>query len=110
MAVHDEVMPKINDIGHLSAQLRNIKSKLEETPEGKIESPEGLDDALQSLKLAEQGMWDWMKNYSDTKAKVAPDQMKSFMEEQLVSIEKVKQDMLASIDKAKKWIADHPVQ
>lgn len=108
MAIHDEVMPKMNDIGHLSAQLRRIKADLEETPEGKIESPDGLDQAMESLKLAEQGMWDWMKSYSDTKKTLGEDQLKSFMEGEMIKVTKVKTDMLAAIEKAQAWLAANP--
>ncbi len=108
MAIHDEVMPRLNEIGHLSAQLRNIKSAVKESPEGKFESPDGLDQVLESLKLADQGMWDWMKAYSDTKSGLTEDQLKPFMEKQLVLIQKIKLDINASIEKAQAWIAAHP--
>ena len=34
-------------------------------------------DRLGRFKLADQGMWDWMKQYSDNKANVTPDQLMS---------------------------------
>lgn len=108
MAIHDEVMPKMNDIGHLGAQLRRIKSGLPRTPEGKIESPDGLEEVITSLKMSEQGMWDWMKSYSDTKETLNEDQMKIFMEGEMTKVTKVKTDMLAAIEKAQAWIAAHP--
>ena len=68
-------------------------------------SPDGLEELMGSLKLAEQGMWDWMKAYSDTKPTIKEDQMKSFYESQLETINKIKQDMLGSIEKAQTWLA-----
>jgi hypothetical protein len=108
MAVHDEVMPKMKEINELSTQLRAIKSKLKENEVGKIESPAGLDDVVSGLKLAEQSMWDWMKSFSDTKAITQEDQLKAFYEKELEKINKVKQDMLAAIDKAQTWLASQP--
>ena len=105
LAIHDELMMKMNDITHLATQLREIKSKVKETPEGNFESPEGLEEAIGSLKLAEQGMWDWMKYYSDTKATLTDDQLKSFYEKQLELILKIRQDILSGIEKAQTWIA-----
>lgn len=105
MAIHDEVMPKMADITKLTAELRVIKATIKENPDGKIVSPDGLEELMGSLKLAEQGMWDWMKAYSDTKPTIKEDQMKSFYEGQLETINKIKQDMLGSIEKAQTWLA-----
>ncbi|HQW01547.1 MAG TPA: hypothetical protein PLR30_03680 [Saprospiraceae bacterium] len=105
MAIHDEVMPKMADITKLTAELRAIKATIKENPDGKIVSPDGLEELMGSLKLAEQGMWDWMKAYSDTKPTIKEDQMKSFYESQLETINKIKQDMLGSIEKAQTWLA-----
>lgn len=105
MAIHDEVMPKMADITKLTAELRAIKGTIKENPDGKMESPEGLEEVMSALKLAEQGMWDWMKAYSDTKPTLKDDQLKSFYDNQLETVTKVKQDMLGSIEKAQTWLA-----
>ena len=105
MAIHDEVKPKMADITKLTAEIREIKATIKENPDGKIVSPDGLEEMMGSLKLAEQGMWDWMKAYSDTKPTIKEDQMKSFYESQLETINKIKQDMLGSIEKAQTWLA-----
>jgi hypothetical protein len=110
MAIHDTLMTKMSDITRLTAELRLIKSKLAENEEGKIESPAGLEEAMGSLKLAEQGMWDWMKFYTDTKPTIPEDQLKSFYEKQLETINKVSQDMLGSIDKAQAWLAANGIK
>src|SRR6187402_1890683 len=78
MAIHDEVMPKMKDINDLSAQLRTVRQNLKEGEDGKLITPVGLDDAMSSLKLADQAMWDCMKAYGDTKATLPADQLNSF--------------------------------
>ena len=108
MAIHDEVMPKMKDINDILVQLRKIKATVKETPEGKLESPDGMEQVMGSLKLAEQGMWDWMKSYSDTKATLQEDQLKSFYEKELEKVNKVKADMLGSIEKGQAWLAAQP--
>jgi hypothetical protein len=105
MAVHDEVMPKMKDINDLSAKLRAIKANVKENDYGRKESPSGLEEVQGTLKLAEQGMWDWMKSFSDTKATLQEDQLKGFYEKELEKITKVKQDMLSAIEKAQTWLA-----
>jgi hypothetical protein len=108
LAIHDEVMPKLSDINTLSGQLRDIRSNLKETPEGKIVAPEGLDPAIEALKLAEQGMFDWMKSYSDTKPTLTPDQLKPYLQNQLEIIKNVKENVLSSIQRAQTWLAANP--
>ena len=110
LAIHDEIMPKMTDINTINAQLRAYKKNLQETQEGKIVAPEGLEEAIGSLKLAEQGMWDWMKQYNDVKSTLKEDQLKSFYTEQLGLVTKVKTDMLSAMEKAQAWIAAHPNQ
>ena len=108
MAIHDEVMPKMQDITKMLATLRSYKEDAKETPEGKIVYPHGLDNVMGDLKLAEQGMWDWMKAYSDTKAKLPPDQLESFYKKELESVTKVKNDMLSSLEKGRAWLNENP--
>ena len=110
MALHDEVMPKVNEITDLSAELRKFKAGIPESPDGRIDTPDSLMQVMESLKLAEQGMWEWMKAFSDTKATLTEDQMKPFMEKQLAILTKVSTDMTSSIDRAKSWIATHPTK
>jgi len=110
MALHDEVMPKVNEINDLGAQLRKFKASLPESEDERIVAPDGMDQVMESLKLSEQGMWEWMKSYTDTKATLTDDQLKPFMEKQLDILNKVNQDMTTSIEKAKAWIAAHPTK
>lgn len=110
MSIHDSLMTKMSDITRLTAELRLIKSKIPENEQGKVESPAGLEEAMSSLKLAEQGMWDWMKAYSDTKPTIQEDQLKSFYGKQLETINKIQQDMLGSIDKAKSWLTANGIK
>lgn len=107
MAIHDEAMPRLNEINQITARLREIKSDLKETPEGKIESPEGLDQISEALKLAEQGMWDWMKSYNDGKNASSPAQLAAFLENELIKVTKVRDDINSSIERAQTWLSEN---
>src|SRR5688572_10336006 len=107
MKIHDDAMPKMSDIQRLSSQLRDIKSKAGETEDGTPVQIEGLDDALTSLREAEQGMMDWMKLYSETKPRVTQDIIAMFYERELEKITHVRENMLNSIEKANKWLAQY---
>jgi hypothetical protein len=104
MAVHDEVMPKLTDMQTLSADLRKIKSSIPENSEGKIVSPQGLDQNIEGLRLAEQGMWDWMKQYHDQRDSVPADQLKPFLDHQMELIKSVENGVNSSIANAEEWL------
>lgn len=108
MAIHDEVMPKLNDINHLNAQLRRVTEGYVVTESERVMQPEGLEAVKESLKMAEHGMWDWMKSFNDTKETLTEDQLEAFYKSELTRINKVKTDILTSIEEAKAWIAAHP--
>lgn len=107
MVLHDEAMPKLNEINRLTAELNQIRSNVGETPEGKKEYPDGLNQVAEALKLADQAMWDWMKAYSDTKPTIPADQLLSFYTKELEKIKSVNSGIDDSIEKAKSWLATH---
>ncbi|MDQ3017367.1 MAG: hypothetical protein M3R25_11700 [Bacteroidota bacterium] len=108
MRIHDEVMPKMTDIQHLTMQLRERKTSAKEDATGKPSYPAGLDEQLTSLKNAENNMMDWMKNYSDQFSKVTPEMSTEFMNGQLVKIKEVQTQMMTAIDGANEWLAKNP--
>lgn len=108
LAIHDEIMPKMMEITELTTQLRAIKATVKENEDEKFVSPDGLEPLMGALKLAEQGMWDWMKAYSDTKPTLKEDQLIPFYKSQLELIQKVKQDMISSIERTQAWLATQP--
>lgn len=108
MKIHDDVMPEMSEIQRLSTRLRDIKSKAGERSEGNHTIIEGLDDALISLRNAEQGMMDWMKSYGESKARMTPDLMQTFYERELGKVTIVSTNMINAIDKANAWLQANP--
>ncbi len=88
--------------------MRNIRTKASQSDQGSSAIPEGIDQVIQSLKSAQNGMLDWMEYYSAMRSKLQQDVMFSFMESELQKIKVVKDSMSNSIDKAKAWLAAHP--
>ena len=104
MAIHDEVMPKLSDMQNLSAQLRKIREATPENSAGKIVPPDGLDQTADALKLAEQGMWDWMKQYHDQRDSIPADQLLPFLTHQMELLKSVQNGVNTSIGKATEWL------
>lgn len=104
MAIHDEVMPRLNEINHLSAQLRRIRERLPEAETGKKAVPEGMEQVVEALKLADQSMWDWMKAYNDGKAATPAGNLADFYRSQLDQVNIVKEKIDSAIANAQAWI------
>lgn len=104
---HDSMMARLTVMNDLSSRLRTIRSQAKENEEGKLDIPEGLDQAMEALKLADQGMWDWMKQYSDNKPNVKPEELMTFYTRQMELLVAVEAGINNSIDKAKAWLAAH---
>jgi uncharacterized protein len=84
MAVHDEVMPKMNEMGKLSTEL---KAKVDTTAVGKT-----YQKALDSLGNAHKVMMKWMEDFSN-KFPYAEDRLKGkSTEEILEDIEALKNE------------------
>lgn len=76
MAVHDEVMPKMNEMGKLSTEL---KAKVDTTAAGKT-----YQKALDSLGNAHTAMMTWMEDFSN-KFPYAEDRLKGKSTEQILA-------------------------
>ena len=93
MDIHDEIMPKMQDIF-------NIKTALED----KISDTEVKNDSLaliiDELEQAEAGMMNWMRSFRPDKT-VGHDSLMQYYRAEKEKIEKVKEEMESSIEKAK---------
>src|SRR5688572_19993617 len=61
MNIHDEVMPKMDDIYKLEQAL---KKQLTETPEISPDKKKALESTIMKLDSAGEGMMAWMRNFN----------------------------------------------
>ena len=108
MKIHDEVMPKMSDIQHLTMQLRERKTNAPMDETGKPNYPPSVDMNITNLKEAEIAMMDWMKDYSDHFSKISPDSTVQFLQQEYVKINAVKSTMLDAIEEANAWLTANP--
>jgi hypothetical protein len=107
MAIHDEVMPRLAEMQDLEGQFRAIKQAIPENSEGKIITPDGLDKTMDALKLADQGMWDWMKQYHDQRDSIPADQLVPFLTHQMELLKSVQNGVNTSIGSATEWLKNN---
>ena len=98
MQVHDEVMPKM---GELMKTEKRLKSKADSliTAADSV-SAQACLDAASKINEANESMMNWMRNFQvDFQGSEA--EILGYLEEQKKGIEKVKEDMLSSLEEGK---------
>ena len=88
MVIHDEVMPKTSEIVRLQKQLKEL---------------ENTEEIVQQLADAEESMWTWMnglKQYEKIEQMDKTEAIK-YLKASKAEIEKVSQQMMASIEMGK---------
>lgn len=97
MAVHDEVMPKMGELRNTQKQLMAL---LDSAGTDSLMAVK-YSELAHNLKLANQSMMDWMHNY-DPNFSGTDEEVKAYLEEQLISAKKVRENMLGSLEAGKK--------
>ncbi len=93
MGIHDEIMPKMQDIF-------NIKTALENKLSNSDEIKDSIRLIIEELDQAESGMMDWMRSFRPDKT-VGHDSLMQYYRSEKEKIEKVKKEMETSLEKAK---------
>ncbi|GAB4031108.1 viral A-type inclusion protein [Spirosoma jeollabukense] len=112
-AIHDEVMPKIDDIMKLKKQLKqrialldSLKTTGSATAEVRIgEEKDQASRLSRNLLVADSLMMDWMSHYNgDTLAKLSSDDALRYLGAQKDQISDVKTKVNTSIEQAKQFL------
>lgn len=76
--IHDEVMPKLEDLNHYAEEIRSRIVQLDSLQQEGVSSNTlaeqrlKANDLLVKLHLADSLMWDWMRAYEADSAKALP--------------------------------------
>ncbi len=112
-AIHDEVMPKIDDIMKLRKQLKNRIASLDSlkasgsaaTTLRTDEEKEQASRLHRNLDVADSLMMDWMSRYNgDTLAKLSSDEALRYLNGQKDQITDVKSKVNTSIEQARQFL------
>lgn len=103
MAIHDEVMPKMSQIGKLVGQLKPMADSLG------MDSPQGK--AMRDLQDANKSMMDWMQGLGKRfdadeimKGKALTEEKQKWLDEEEEKVKIVKEKINSSIANAKKLL------
>jgi Mg2+ and Co2+ transporter CorA len=98
MDVHDEVMPKMDEIMKLK---RSLQEQIANTPDMVVERKQQLEKMISNLDSASNAMMDWMHKFNPLPDSTDQEKARAYLESEMERIRNVKTLMLETIDKAK---------
>lgn len=98
MNVHDEVMPKMEDIYKLKSQLQEM---IANTPDMVMDKKESVEKTILQLDSASNLMMDWMHQFDPLPDSSDTEEARAYLESQMEKIKKVKEEMEDAIEQAK---------
>jgi Mg2+ and Co2+ transporter CorA len=98
MDVHDEVMPKMDEIMKLK---RSLQEQIANTPDMVVERKQQLEKMISNLDSASHAMMDWMHKFNPLPDSTDQEKARAYLESEMERIRNVKTLMLETIDKAK---------
>ncbi len=98
MDVHNEVMPKMDDIFKIKEALKN---KVAATPTMPEEKKKQIETTIVQLDSAGEGMMIWMRQFNPLPDSTGQAEAKAYLEKEMVKVKKVSHDILDAIEKGK---------
>jgi hypothetical protein len=97
MKVHDEVMPKMNDIYKYQQQL---KEKLK-APNLSVKEKEQINAVLGKLDSAGNGMMVWMRQFDPIPDSAGEEKARVYLEGEMEKVKRVREDIAQALEQAK---------
>ena len=97
MRVHDEVMPRMEDLYKLK---KGLQAKLDSTKDIAADKKAELEKLIASLDSASNSMMDWMHNFNPVPDSVDQEKAREYLENEMERIKKVKEITIEVIEKA----------
>jgi Mg2+ and Co2+ transporter CorA len=105
MAIHDEVMPKMEDIYNLKKELADTIANTPDMVEAKKKELEAM---MARLDSANDAMMGWMHEFNPLPDSADQEKARAYLENEMEKIRKVKDLTAESIEKAKAIMKEHP--
>lgn len=103
MAIHDEVMPRMSEVGLLLEETETCLTAYRSVEADSITGPkiQALKESYGALKEADNGMFNWMQNYSKPGSDVSDEEAIKYLEGQKAVITDVASAINASLEAGK---------
>ena len=106
IGVHDEVMPKIGQLMSLEKKALAQADSLFAQDSTASTNIEAMRSLAGQLNQAHEGMFVWMRQYSLDEEGKTPEELKTYLDEQLVKVNQVNADIKAALEKAASKLKD----
>jgi hypothetical protein len=102
ITLHDEVMPKMEEVSKLS---QDLKMKAETISSNKSSDKSDLtpiNKSIEDLANSSRNMMKWMREFNSSYDTLPEEAAVKYLKEEKLEIEQVKKDMLSAIEEGKK--------
>jgi hypothetical protein len=106
IGVHDEVMPKIGQLMSLEKKALAQADSLLAQDSTATDEIEGMRSLAGQLNQAHEGMFVWMRQYSLEEEGKTPEEIKTYLDEQLVKVNQVNGNIKAAMEQAASKLKD----
>lgn len=96
MRIHDEVMPKLDDI----YKLKTAKKTRLEMPGLPEQERQQIQNDIARLDSANEGMMVWMREFDPIPDSVGEDKARAYLESELEKVKQVREDILEALQSA----------
>ena len=100
IGVHDEVMPKIGELMSLEKKALAQADSLFAQDSTATTDIEAMRSLAGQLNQAHEGMFVWMRQYSLDEEGKTPEELKTYLDEQLVKVNQVNADIKAAMEQS----------
>lgn len=98
IAIHDEVMPKMDDIMKLKKALKSKQDSANNVNSDQVQ------EMILALEESDKAMMNWMRNYDPRMEGMSDEEKITYLTDQKSSIEEVSKQMKSSISKAESYL------
>jgi hypothetical protein len=94
MDIHDEVMPKMNDL----YKAKTVLQTRLELPGVNANERQETRQKIAEIDSASEGMMAWMRQFEPLSDSVGEDSARAYLEKELVKVKKVRKDILQALE------------
>lgn len=106
IAVHDEVMPLMGKLKSLEKEAATAAEELEASGSEDTTKIEELKALAFDLNQAYEGMFVWMRQYETEDGELTPEEVKAYLDDQMIKVSVVNEDIKAALEKAEELLKD----
>jgi len=104
LEVHDELMPRMQDIEQLKRELEERKETLDSLADEQVAL---FNELINQLSESGESMMDWMRNYSQEYKEMKHDEIMDYLDDQKEKVEEAKEKINRAIDAAESELKEY---